>query len=312
VTDKKNGNYALEFVQTPTHAAAAAADNNLQQTNTNGTMTVILEQSCRMGQISPPLKAKWNWTGAINQFYTLPNTIQPTLTPFPRPNADGAIDFANYETVILVGDSTMGQLVCINHYDSNCPTQPGVPQNLLYRLQARSSLNLDTWKDYLNETRIALTANLKTTTKKLKTRHAKGKIAVVLNSGIWDLLADEQGTGGPDFEYHIQACRQLVQAVQEEFPSVTVLWKSMTAVHIHVIPKTFKDWYHGRRVYYMSNFRARKIYDLQMELMADLQIPVLDLFQTTYLAAHKMRPGDGRHYTEDFNQLMLSYFYPNR
>ena len=79
----------------------------------------------------------------------------------------------------------------------------------------------------------------------------------------------------------------------------------MTAMHINKVvnPRGFD------RVRYMSSTRAKRINDLQVALMTDLSIPVLDMYNITYEAQEFTRRGDGRHYTNFFNDLLMDYFY---
>ena len=79
-----------------------------------------------------------------------------------------------------------------------------------------------------------------------------------------------------------------------------------TAMQIHwvVNPRGFK------RVKYMSNSRANMLHDGQMSLMKELGIPVLDMFDLSYDHADMLQTGDGRHYINEFNDLLMDYFYP--
>jgi hypothetical protein len=135
------------------------------------------------------------------------------------------------------------------------------------------------------------------------------KLAVVLGSGVWDILADDEAAGGQDFEDHLVACEQLILSVRETHPGVTIYWKSMTAMHNHVVAKHNPTWQNIKRIYYMSNSRARRLDQAQKILMKKLKVPVLDVFDATFYAAHKTRPSDGRHYLPDFNKRVLGWFY---
>ena len=44
--------------------------------------------------------------------------------------------------------------------------------------------------------------------------------------------------------------------------------------------------------------------------MEELQVPMIDLYEATYLSADLLYPSDGRHYKPDLNRKMLSWLYP--
>ncbi len=46
-------------------------------------------------------------------------------------------------------------------------------------------------------------------------------------------------------------------------------------------------------------------------MMDDLRVPVLDVFEASYLSADWTMPGDGRHYDLEYNKMVLSWFYPS-
>jgi hypothetical protein len=63
------------------------------------------------------------------------------------------------------------------------------------------------------------------------------------------------------------------------------------------------------RIRYMSESRSRYLYNLQKDIMNELNVPFLDLYEATYLSADRLYPSDGRHYKPDLNRMMLSWFY---
>jgi hypothetical protein len=68
---------------------------------------------------------------------------------------------------------------------------------------------------------------------------------------------------------------------------------------------------------YAANSRVKYLYDEQMKIMKELNVPVLDVFEATYLSSDqhpfmdtRNRPvGDAVHYLAPFNKVILSYFY---
>ena len=57
--------------------------------------------------------------------------------------------------------------------------------------------------------------------------------------------------------------------------------------------------------------RVDYLYRKQIRLMMDeLRVPVLDVFEASYLSADWTLPGDGRHYDLAYNKMVLSWYYP--
>ncbi|CAB9499766.1 expressed unknown protein [Seminavis robusta] len=362
IHDWNNGNYSFHFVSSPT----APEQQNLQDLaeRSTGTLTVVLEQSCGMGRLAPPLKQYWHTSGAINQVYKLDGIPAPKhIQRFQFPNQDRRINLGQYHQVVMMGDSMFGQFACGDPAPDDPPFKCRAFQSNVFRgKQIEAALQTETMtrpffvrthEDLLDANDIALKkvqqalverSRLKGTMRKgeLFPRDGRGQImfsfnhlrtiqglpeiipttneikeqlhiALVIGSGVWDILADDEGAGGQDFSSHLVACEQLILSIRETYPRVALYWKSMTAMHIHAVAneENGQDWIYIRRVYYMSNSRARHLDELQKALMKKLNVQVLDVFDATYYGAHKARTGDGRHYKADFNERMLSWFYTN-
>jgi hypothetical protein len=53
------------------------------------------------------------------------------------------------------------------------------------------------------------------------------------------------------------------------------------------------------------------LYRQQIRLMMDeLRVPVLDVYEASYLSADRSMLGDGRHFDLEYNKKVLSWFYP--
>jgi hypothetical protein len=60
----------------------------------------------------------------------------------------------------------------------------------------------------------------------------------------------------------------------------------------------------------MSKSRSKIFYEKQKSLMAELDIPFLDLWDAYFLSGdHMMETGDAIHYSSELNILMQSWFY---
>lgn len=137
-------------------------------------------------------------------------------------------------------------------------------------------------------------------------------VALILGSAIWDILQPDN-TQGPYFTDHLNACRQLVEIIRKLYPAVTLFWKFPSTAHPHRIPLDwcYRDPKCRSRVRYLSYSRIEYLYRQQIRLMDELQVPVLDVFEGSYLSADWTLPGDGRHYELEYNREVLSWFYPS-
>ena len=141
--------------------------------------------------------------------------------------------------------------------------------------------------------------------------------AMIIGSCLWDILDAHDTLQGREYTDHLKSCRCFVERIRQLFPHVKLIWKSPMAVHIHWVElerliehdKQTATLFGIDRVKYMSSSRARFLYERQTELMRQLQIDVIDLFEATYLSADRLYPSDGRHYRPDLNRLMLKWYY---
>jgi len=137
-----------------------------------------------------------------------------------------------------------------------------------------------------------------------KARKENAIVALILNSGVWDVLRDEAEQESQDFPDHIQAMEMLLHSLFHscDLNGVSVFWKSMTALHIHQINKEtcIKSNHCLSRTRYMSSSRAMKLNKLHhLVLQRYPQVGILELFDITYQMEHLVIPGDGRHYVRN-------------
>jgi len=153
--------------------------------------------------------------------------------------------------------------------------------------------------------------------------------ALILNSALWDVLSDEaaasaataDNNNNPSSDYddpwqeHCDALRTYLQHVTSLYSKrCRTVWLLPTAVHIHRVYLADEQLetrapHKIDRCRYMSASRTRQLYDRQVAICSELQIPTMDLFQATYSCADWTLPGDGRHYRPELNRKMLGWFY---
>lgn len=294
VRDLGDGTYELRFVTTPSLNTTTTITTKSAQ---SGTVSITLQYSCGIGHLAPPIKANWSTGGAINANYMMiHDTISaPAMENFLPPR--DKINLGQYDKVICYGDSTMGNLVSVGRPNLVWPAgNVGAPLNTETIRNPRTR-DGKTFPSMLTQIKSLVTAMTK----------QYNNVALLIGSGVWDIIADDEGKQGPQFHDHRTALRQLIVEIQQAFPNLPIYWKSHTAMHIHQVADK-KDWYHLERVFYMSSSRSYDLYRYQKEIMRDLNVSILDLYPATYLSAHHLERHDGRHYSLAFNEKMLSWF----
>jgi hypothetical protein len=298
-SDHQNGTYSVEeFVMSP----YLSSDKHLSG---KGRLLVYLTHTCGVGRIGRPHKDNWATGGGVNVRWVLSNIAAPPMAPFQPPSS--SIDFATYDRILGVGDSTMQQFVSSTYLKWFYP-------NLRYGKNMRNPLQTRTVDDFLGKIR-----------KRLKPWMAEKGLhaALLIGSSSWDLLKpfgneDVPIPGFPNeeealLEDHKNAIRTLIATVKKENPNVDIYWRSGSAMHLHTLVDGLgSNWTDVERTHYLSQYRVERLFHVQKELMKELNVTFLDLYHGSYLMAdHHRSPGDSMHFDVSTNQMMISWFYPN-
>ena len=305
ITDHDDGSYSLDFATTPMYPNLPATDESIGKR----LLSVHFEYSNGIGSLPPPTKHKWQNGGYTHKLHIYPFCPQrPRIRTFCAPSCrTGDIDLGNFDKVLAFGDSTMDQFV------RQRPNKKGkyyFQPNIRVGEKVRVGLNHETLETLLELLHTDFGDELS---------NQDSRIALIVGSCLWDILNSQDTLQGKGYENHIQACRDYIRLIRERYPNATVFWKSPMAVHIHWVDlarlvehdKKTASLFGVDRVRYMSASRSRYLHERQVRLMKEeLDVPVLDLYEATYLSADQLYPSDGRHYRPDLNRLMLSWFYP--
>lgn len=302
VEDCQDGTYRLEFSATPTCTLPQSA--SMEQ---GGRLTIYFQYSCGIGAMPSPTKREWTNGAYTHRCHYVDLEQGPPIRPFAPPSE--SIDLSRFDLVVAFGDSTMEQLV------RQRPNKKGkyfFRNNLSYGEKVAFSLNTQTVPKFLELLEQGSGRHLRDEDERFPRR------AVLLGSCLWDVLDSKDELQGAAYQDHQEAIRIYINAVRQRYPDVTILWKSPTAVHIHVVDlerlvvsKMGEAALFGiERLRYMSASRSKHIYQIQKRILQEEGIPFLDIYQATYLSADWLFPSDGRHYRPDLNRLMLSWFYP--
>ena len=289
VSDRQDGSYGLSFVTSPSLNATTKLSGI-------GRVTIILQYSCGFGHLAPPVKLNWNTSGAINSRYVVKNRRAPPMETFVPPSG---VDLTRYEQVVAIGDSTMKHFVEHNQPNMFWPGHVGGALSSRTVDKPFSRPNKMMNPSFLSQIQSQVTS----------TREKFGNVALLMGSGVWDILADDV-IQGSEFQDHRVAVRLLITSVRQMFPDIDLYWKSHTAMHVHRVADQ-NDWREMRRVFYMSTSRSYDLYRYQKDIMTELNVTLLDIYPATYLSAEFLEFGDGRHYTKEFNKRLLDWFYPH-
>ena len=303
--DLRNGIYQLSFVTSP------LLEVSLSELANVGRLTIHMEYTCGVGFMGQPTKNEWHTGGSVNEHFVLINVPSPPIRLFEPP--EPTVNLAKYQVVYVLGDSVMNNFVGTDwdFFGRSNMVKHKSPASAL------NSLTVHEWiaqfhRDFESELE-AYRDEFKTSAASNSSTTPRPKVAFLTASSTWDLLRNDVDQW-MTFEDHLGAIEKLVTAVRRAYPFVDILWKSATSLHIcnpdiEEMARQSKEWGIDR-VRYMSESRSRHLDGLQKELMAKLGVPVLDMYEASYLAADYARtPTDARHYDWQFNRMVNSWFF---
>jgi hypothetical protein len=307
VEDRNDGTYELVFSTTPLHRSPRTG--NLTVTGAlMGSMTIHVEFTCGIGYMHAPFKDTWFTGGTSGLKFRLDNVPLPNYETF-QPPPELVHLFSKYKLVLSFGDSIQKQfareksgrmyhdkLLTMANADSAGPTHPVNVPRLLQELEK--------WHGHEFQ-------NIQ-----------KGEKALVLGAAAWDLINPINATLlGNHFRPHLQGIRDYIQGIRQKYSSnLTIYWKLPYALHPLAIPvkQCVVDDHcvncvqaRGCRfmIRYLSRSRSRRLYDLQKELLQELNVTTLDFWNTSYLSGERTMKGDARHYSPAFNEMLVQWLF---
>lgn len=304
VKDNGDGSYDLSFSTTPWYPDMPENE----ECEHDRELTIYLEYSNHIGTLPPPQKSEWRNGGYTHKKYSCCPNQRPPIKAFKPPSTkEDCINLSSFDQVFAFGDSTMDQFTRQRpNKKGKYYFQPKLRVGEKMRLPLNSQ-TIDTHLQLLDEQ----------FGQELKTSTSSDSTALILGSCLWDVLDYEDTLQGTEYANHAQACQSYIEEIQTRYPKVSLVWKSPMAVHIHWVDldrliqnqQETATLFGVDRVRYMSASRSKFLHNLQTKLMKGLQIPMLDLFDATFLSADKLYPSDGRHYRPELNRKMLQWFY---
>ena len=306
-TDHGDGTYGLSFTTSP------FLDNrDVSGIPQRGVLVIWLEYSCGVGGMLRPYRDGWSHNGAALTNWNAMNVPRPSPMRVFRPlNTDG-VDLGQYSTVIAVGDTVMEDCVSPKHHEYHYP-------NLGYDNNPRLPfLNKTLLNNCLERTR----ERLRHAYSARDNNHSDTNAALLIGSGTIELQNPYEimETGGPAspgeefddflFEDHTNAIEALVVGLRRDFPTLSICWRLVETMHLHAAKRN--GWQRIFRLRYMSQPCTHRLCLVQREKLAELGVPVLDLYEATYLIAdRKLAANDPFRYGKEANRMMISWHYPH-
>jgi hypothetical protein len=293
-TDLGDGRYLLDFVKPPMAMKYAISGS--------GKLIVHFQYTCGIGRMTDPEKDDWTYGGFLGLTTHTPLDVH-VPAPAIRPFRMSTVNLSHYQAVLCFGDSIMNNY-CGNFINGFLYRFPNVHcagnaggKLALATLDARNE-KLQEWHGELLDKSNNSTSNT--------------TVALLRGSAAWDLTEFTHGSvQGRTFDDHIQACRLLIEYVQKRYPKVAIFWKSPQAMHVHVLKEScFTNAPCRNRTKYTSSSNVYYLHLRQKALMDELGVPLIDLYEATYLSDSWMMDGDSRHYRKWLNKEMLSWSYP--
>lgn len=305
IVDLKDGRYRLEFVSSPLNHRI----RDLHRLAGHGFITIYTQYTCGIGNMFPPTKENWTASGSnVVQWSSMVDHGPPVIKFEPPPRS---VDLSACPTLVVFGDSVMGHFVE--------PLDIKIPN--VGRPLATDTVN--DWIHMLNHRHKPRLQQHQRTATGLENGDRIGTTSddvpvLLVSSHTWDLLQPSVRNG---FDDHGAAIHMFLDRVNQLYPHVKVIWKSPTALHIHVpmlrvqrgeTTELYKSYdRYGKfleRLKYMSASRSYQLYLFQRQIMKDRGIPFLDVYQASYLSADHTQIGDGRHYMPNLNSLTVNWF----
>lgn len=155
-------------------------------------------------------------------------------------------------------------------------------------------------------------------------------VALVIGTSFFDLASEQQWGEhpsdsarmgeldnypplGPDQVDHLMGCEAFIRMLREEYPSVDLYWRLPIPVPFHRIPPRChakdgtRDDVCQESLQYLSYFRIQQMYQAQKQLMKELGVPVMDLFDAYYVSPEYYNIEDGLFSPELHKRIIQPY-----
>ena len=348
IVDRNDGTYSLYFLESRSplrkhgkHGASAPFPDSIGTTNEFGVLSVNLISTCATSFLHPPGKAGWAADGSINVMWKKGGVMPPLYGYFNELPRQFPEIISKYDFVYAVGNSLMKNFAwrcyvlaksCdhIAHEDLfRLEGRAGWRHNIAYSNGIGAPLNTRTVETHFLPTIVkGVEMQKKGEAKNHFAPIPEDRAAFILGSCVWDVAShhdmktfNNTGTSSSrrfgffELDDHLTAIRFYINEVRRLYPKRDIFWKGCTALHRHILSREWQSKIPQKgleSVFYTSTIRSRHLDAAQKQLMAELQIPVIDMFEISYEMAELHQPGDVMHYNVDMAQYWIDYFVPKK
>uniref|UniRef100_A0A7R9WNR9 Uncharacterized protein n=1 Tax=Craspedostauros australis TaxID=1486917 RepID=A0A7R9WNR9_9STRA len=138
---------------------------------------------------------------------------------------------------------------------------------------------------------------------------ADKRVAVIINSAAWEILSEKIPPQDNNFTSSMRMYREVITWFRQSYPNVTLIWKLPQAFHLHAADAVHARPAQVTRLKHASIANAKYLHGQQRALMEELGVPVLDLWNASYLSGHRHRNGDAVHYETQQNHYFIDMYY---
>ena len=280
IKDNQDGTYSLDFREPPPFQHEEVKDIR----SAGGALYVNFIYTNGIGRRVRPSKDSWKTGGFLhNRRYTSWNlTSVPSIKAYEPPHIIN--EFTKLDKLLCLGDSLVLNF-CGKFYDRQ---DYFILNNLKY-FNASKKVGSDMMPGNIDKLMEIIEEYYGDFLR--GEGHSKG---ILVGSAAWQVqsnigpLDDEKYTRG------LAMCQELVEKIRQKYKDVTIFWKSPSATHIFVADDIHAGNKRYRRVSiqqvrdrfrYMNHASYQYLYEEQKKLMNALDVPFLDVFETTYLSS---------------------------
>jgi len=320
VVDRADGTYELYFLQ-----SRSPRRNPDPRWWGVGELTVHLLYTCATSLLDPPEKTNWKSDGFIDTIWTDAGIPPPSFGRFKTEPRRFPELVTEYDYVYAVGNSLMKNFAW-KCYSNGGICRPPIKlgdcfrDNIVYSNGLGAPLNSRTVHTHFLP-RIERGVQEQRETESLIGAIQEDRSAFILGSCVWDLTAmydlesyDQYGNnhkfGFYELEDHLEAIRFFISEIRRLHPLRQIYWKGCTALHRQVFSTVPSTPDILASLMYTSLIRGRHLDAAQKEILGELNVTVIDMFDMTYEMPELHRSRDTKHYNPEMALYWADYFLP--
>lgn len=338
VVDQDNGSYDLDFFEPP--LSHTRNERTRKETGSNITLTVELINTCGRGQVGSLEKQNWKTNGAIVRSYHFDDAFdqnaagkrirlpEPSFIRQPWPLLDKLTnidtekwtvkDMPERRRLVFFGDANMRAM----GLSAQALSEAGDKSRVVAVADSAVEVlwqNINNTQQELDKFLRPILETLDNSTISLWLGFNSYDVTERSEYGWMNRSKLDESTQSMPFSWeisdHLRACELLVENVRERFPNVHLVWRLPIPFPVHQYPSHRRDAPMQKESFCtnqpfrnLSYFGMRQIYQAERQLMLDLNVPVLDFFDSYFVSPDQYIWEKGV-YTAQLHQKLLTALY---